>query len=74
MYRTSLELDFEYEKWEKLYNLLAGRFKGDYKFYSRIKHIQTGYLEKIKLLPKNRQDRIELKEDIRKRMLYNKRL
>jgi len=47
---------------------------GDYKFYSRIKHIQTGYLEKIKLLPKNRQDRIELKEDIRKRMLYNKRL
>ena len=54
--------------------MLAGRCKGDYKLYSRIRKIITINLGKIELhTPKTRDERIDMREDIRKRMLYNKR-
>ena len=75
MYRSSLELNMDKSKTEKLYNMIATRFAGDYKFYSRIRRIMGDYLEKrtIRRKVNTRLHRLNMKEEIRKRMLINLR-
>jgi hypothetical protein len=73
MFRTSLELEFDTERQNRLLYFIHKRFQPEYKFFRFIMMLIKKHKDESVWQRMSKKARIELRDQIRKRMLFNKR-
>jgi hypothetical protein len=73
IYKTTVELDFQIERKNYILWFIEKRFKPEFKFFRFFKRLVETIRCDNKKLGKSRKKRLELRDEIRKKVLFNKR-